>query len=77
MRIEHEPGSDEAYIKLVPDDAPHVPHGKTVTLEAVEALGDDATDVVLDFDREGRLTGIEILAAQSLLRPETLDRARD
>lgn len=34
------------------------------------ALPDDlAGEVILDFDREGRLLGVEILGASALLRP--------
>ncbi len=74
MRITHQAGADEAYISLVPADVA-VEHGRTVTLECVEDLGDLATSLVLDFDRDGHLTGIEVLAAGSLLREETLAQA--
>ena len=33
-------------------------------------------EIILDFDKEGRLLGIEILGAKSLLRRSTLKRAK-
>ncbi|PCE13952.1 hypothetical protein AUC47_04700 [Microbacterium sp. SZ1] len=32
-------------------------------------------EIILDFDAQGRVIGVEILAASVLLRPEVLDNA--
>ena len=47
-----------------------------MTLEEVEALGEAAEDIVLDFDEEGRLVGLEVRSPELLLRSETLGRLR-
>ncbi len=75
MFISYDPESGAAYISLIPEDAGFVSRSP-ITLEEVEALGDAAGDIVLDFDEEGRLVGIEVLTPESLLRSETLGRLR-
>ena len=75
MFITYDPESGSAYISLLPEDAGFVPRS-AVTLEEVDALGDSAGEIVLDFDEEGRLVGIEVLAPDLLLRSETLGRLR-
>ncbi|MBC7596828.1 MAG: DUF2283 domain-containing protein [Kineosporiaceae bacterium] len=37
---------------------------------------DGRGEVILDFDKDGKLLGVEILGAKSLLRPSTLKRAK-
>ncbi|WP_396653527.1 DUF2283 domain-containing protein [Microbacterium sp. WCS2018Hpa-9] len=39
------------------------------------AKPDGRGEIILDFDREGRLIGIEVLAAKTLLRPAALSEA--
>ncbi len=75
MFISYDPENGAAYISLIPEDAGFVPRS-AVTLEEVEALGEAAGDIVLDFDEEGRLVGIEVLTPEDLLRSETLGRLR-
>jgi uncharacterized protein YuzE len=74
--ITYDPESGAAYISLVPEDAGFIPRS-AITLEEVEALGDAAGEILLDFDEEGRLVGIEVLQPEHLLRSETLGRLRD
>ncbi len=76
MFITYDPESGSAYISLVPEDAGFIPRSP-ITLEEVDALGDAAGEIVLDFDEEGRLVGLEVLAPEMLLRSETLGRLRD
>ena len=38
----------------------------------IEGVG----EIVLDFDKKGRLLGVEVLGARSLLKPGTLARAK-
>jgi uncharacterized protein YuzE len=55
-----------AYVHLVDDVRP----GEAVRQEVVSG-----GNVVLDFDAQGKLLGIEILDANLMLRPETIARA--
>jgi uncharacterized protein YuzE len=73
--ITYDPESGSAYISLVPEDAGFIPRS-AITLEEVDSLGDAAGEIVLDFDEEGRLVGLEILSPELLLRSETLGRLR-
>jgi uncharacterized protein YuzE len=69
MRVTHDPQANAAYIYLVEigrgDVAESAPCGSE--------LG--AGDVIADFDRSGRLLGIEVLNARETLPPEVLDLA--
>ncbi len=58
----HDPEADAVYIQL--SDA------KPVETEEV------APNVMLDFDAEGRVTGIEVLTASKVLAPGDWSRAR-
>jgi uncharacterized protein YuzE len=75
MFISYDPETEAAYISLIPEDAGFIARSP-VTLEEVEALGEAAEDIVLDFDEEGRLVGLEIRSPELLLRSETLGRLR-
>lgn len=75
MFISYDPETESAYISLVPEDAGFI-WRSPVTLEEVEALGEAAGDIVLDFDEEGRLVGLEVRSPELLLRSETLGRLR-
>jgi uncharacterized protein YuzE len=55
-----------AYVQFVDDVRP----GEATRQEVV-----GGGNVVLDFDSEGRLLGVEILDANLMLRPETIARA--
>jgi uncharacterized protein YuzE len=67
MRVTYDGSVDAAYIYLVPIQAGDV--DATVTGE------DEAGSVNLDFDRDGRLLGIEVLAASRWLPREVIERA--
>ena len=75
MFISYDPDTGAAYISLIPEDAGFVPRS-AITLEEVEALGDEAGEIVLDVDEAGRLVGLDGLAPESLLRSETLGHLR-
>jgi uncharacterized protein YuzE len=73
IRWDHE--ADAAYISLIPDE--ERVHGVSrdyVTLEDVaEQTGIGALhSLILDFDRDGKLIGIEVLAPRATLREATL-----
>jgi len=55
--------ADAAYFKL----------GESTVFESEEV----APDVILDFDREGRLVGLEVLHAQTRLAPGEWSKALD
>ena len=67
VRVTFDGEADAAYIYLTPIGPGEV---------ASTVVGDDEAGAVnLDFDREGRLIGIEILAARQHLPPGMLARA--
>jgi uncharacterized protein YuzE len=61
VRVRYDEESDAAYIALAKIGV----GGVDWTLPVTDAIN-------LDFDRAGKLVGIEVLAAQELLRDETL-----
>ena len=64
-RFPIDPSVDAAYIPI----APSIGAGQSVENVVIErAQG----TIVLDFDSEGRLLGVEILGASALLMPGTL-----
>jgi uncharacterized protein YuzE len=67
VRVTYDGSVDCAYIYLVPIEAGGV--ATTVTGE------DEAGSVNLDFDREGRLIGIEVLEASRTLTREVVEQA--
>lgn len=67
MRLTYDPAANAAYLYIVDPIEP----GAAVTQEVAEDSG-----VILDFDAEGRLLGIEFLSPDTQLRPETLRQAK-
>lgn len=67
MHISYDREVDAAYIRIVDD----IKSGEAVRQVTMDSEGGNA-DFILDLDRDGRLLGIEVLAATSGLRPETL-----
>ncbi|MFD6699823.1 MULTISPECIES: DUF2283 domain-containing protein [unclassified Microbacterium] len=63
MRTTFDAEADAAYIYLVPEMEP----GRSV--RTIEAPGVEGGVVVLDFDVEGILLGVEIVGARQLLDP--------
>ena len=79
MDVSWDRSVDAAYISLIPpDERTYGVAADSVTLEAIaEAAGIDALrDLVLDFDRDGKLIGIEVLGARASLRESTLRGAQ-
>lgn len=68
MHGTYDDDADAAYIYLTNEIQP----GDSKRQAVVEADGLTAT-VVLDFDDQERLLGIEILGARGFLRPETIE----
>lgn len=71
MEITYDRVADAAYIRLV-DIAP----GEAVVQEVVPGE-DGRSEIMLDFDRNGFLLGVEILGAEAILREELLAEATD
>ena len=69
--ITYDESIDAAYIYLGGEEA-HGPVAWTYPCDPVEVRG----QIHLDFDAEGRLTGIEVLDASTKLLPSFLSRAR-
>ena len=63
----YDPDADASYIYLASDRA----SGDAVRQQHVHCDGSDG-QVILDYDRDGRLLGIELLGASSLLRASAL-----
>jgi len=70
MRIDYDAEVDAAYLQLADEIPPGGVH-KTVCCDPSEVGG----MVNLDFDSEGRLLGIEVLDASSMLPPGLLAQA--
>ena len=67
VRVTYDGSADAANIYLVPIEA-----GGVATTVAGE---DEAGSVNLNFDRDGRLLGIEVLAASRWLPAEVIEQA--
>jgi uncharacterized protein YuzE len=75
VTIEWDRDADAAYISLITDEERvHGASRDSITLEGVaEKTGIGALhSLVLDFDRDGKLIGIEVLAPRATLRESTL-----
>lgn len=71
MRITYDKSSDAAYIHLV-----DIPPGGVANTYCVDDF-DLVSDMVnLDFDKDNKLLGIEVLGASSQLPKELLDSAQ-
>ncbi len=67
MRVTYDEVADAAYIYVVDSVAPG-----TVANTSICSTPLKGTSVNVDFDREGRLLGIELLGARSLLGDEVI-----
>jgi uncharacterized protein YuzE len=70
MRISYDPEVDAAYITVVDQ----IGSGEAVK-QVIVPREETNAEFILDFDSEGSLLGIEVLAARSGLRPETIAQA--
>ena len=79
MDVSWDRSVDAAYISLIPpNERTHGVAADSVTLEEIAGeTGIDALhSLVLDFDRDGKLIGIEVLSARAWLRESTLRAAQ-
>ena len=78
VNVEWDRDADAAYIRLIPEEERvQGVSSDSVTLDdlAEEAGIEALHSLVLDFDRDGRLIGIEVLAPRASLRESTLRNA--
>lgn len=73
MRITHDSESDDAYVSLVGRD---LRDGEAVTQSDIIATPSGEGSVILDFDADGRLLGIEVLSASTVLPVGLLDAGK-
>jgi uncharacterized protein YuzE len=79
MDVSWDRSVDAAYISLIPpDERTYGVAADSVTLEEIaQDAGVEALhSLVLDFDRDGKLIRIEVLAARSTFRESTLRAAQ-
>ncbi len=70
MKINYDKQADAAYIIIVD----HIQDGEAaIQLHSIETPGGKG-EITLDFDRNGKLLGLEILRAEKVLHPEVLAR---
>ncbi|MEV7610464.1 DUF2283 domain-containing protein [Microbacterium sp. NPDC089320] len=62
----YDPEVDAAYVTV----GPPIADGGVARTVPVDLPDDISGELFLDFDRDGRLLGIEVLGASRLLRPE-------
>jgi uncharacterized protein YuzE len=79
MDVSWDRSVDAAYISLIPPD--EQTYGVAADSISLEELGQDGGigtlhSLVLDFDRDGKLIGIEVLNARASLRESTLRAAQ-
>lgn len=70
MKLTYDPEADAAYIYLVPT----VAKGEVEDTRRCFDKGLDGM-ISFDFDKHGKLLGVEVLGASRRLRPETLRAA--
>lgn len=70
MRVTYDSEANAAYFPIGDD----VADGSAVENVVVERPG--RGDIVLDFDADGRLLGVEVIGATELLHATVLERAR-
>ena len=71
MRVTYDEEADAAYITLVGRELR--PGEAAFQSDMIDTPGDRGT-LIADFDIDGRLLGIEVLAASSVLPPELVPR---
>jgi uncharacterized protein YuzE len=69
VRWELDTEADAAYLSITDDEA------GGAAVEQVVVGREGRGDIVLDFNADGRLLGVEVLGASALLRPDTLEGA--
>lgn len=71
MRLTYDPEANAAYVYLVDE----INRGE-VARSAVSGIELEEAAIVVDFDDQGQILGIELLNARQLLRDSVLDQAR-
>lgn len=72
MKITYDKEADAAYVQLVDE----ILDGEASTqLHSIDTPGQKG-EIIIDFDAEGRILGLEILGAKDVLREETLALAQ-
>ena len=72
MKITYDKDADAAYIQFVDE----ILDGEASTqVHSIETPGQKG-EIIIDFDAEGRILGLEVLGAKDVLRGETLAQAR-
>ena len=74
MRVTYDPGADAGYIALREIESGGAKHTVPLDEAGEDGVGSVAS-IVLDFDEEERLIGIEVLNASEVLPPELLREA--
>jgi uncharacterized protein YuzE len=64
----YDPDADMAYLRLIPRIDPG--SSKRQVVARLEGIADD---LVFDLDQDGRILGIEVFGASTVLRPETIE----
>lgn len=72
MHLRYDPEADAAYLPVGRE--PHA--GESVAQVSEIRNPHGGGEIILDFDADGHLLGVEILQASKLLRTEDLDRAQ-
>jgi uncharacterized protein YuzE len=72
MRVVYDREADAAYLYFLPSEAASEV-ARTVPLDPSEIDG----EINLDFDRNGRLVGVEVQDASRFLDPSLLEEASD
>lgn len=71
MRITYDGEANAAYIHVVDP----IGEGEAVTQQHSIATPDPDGEIILDFDADGKLLGIEVLNAAQVLRADLLEAA--
>jgi len=66
----YDPEVDAAYLRLIPSIEPGASKRQVVGTDEL------AGELIFDVDEDGRIIGIEVLGAATVLRPETLAQLR-
>jgi uncharacterized protein YuzE len=72
VRVTYDPDADAAYLNLVDRD---LQPGEAVHQSDLGDTPGGRGTLIADFDRDGRLLGIEVLGARAVLPPELLHGA--
>lgn len=69
MRVTYDPQADAAYITLINRE---LRNGEAVYQSDMISTPGERGTLIADFDADGRLLGVEVLAASSVMPPELM-----